>query len=130
VGVGVLIQKNERFLLIKRGAEPDLGLWSVPGGLVELGETVKEAAIREVFEETGIVIGGLSLLDVIDKIITDEKGDIRYHFVIIDYLAKKLGGELEAKDDALDARWVNLRELNKFELTPTLKALFQKMNLY
>ncbi len=92
VGVGILIQSDDRYLLIKRAAEPDAGLWTIPGGLVEVGERAKDAAVREALEETGLEVEVLEVLGVVDKIVPDEEGRVKYHFVIIDYLAETIRG--------------------------------------
>ena len=104
VGVGALIQDGDRYLLIKRAAEPDAGLWSIPGGLVEVGEKAEEAAVREAREETGLDVEVVKLLGVVDKIVRDEDSQIKFHFVIVDYLVKPKGGSLRAASDALEAR--------------------------
>jgi len=130
VGVGILIQRNDEYLLIKRAAEPDAGLWSIPGGLVEIGERASDAAIREAKEETGLDVEIEKVLDVVDKIIMDEGSKIKYHFVIIDYLASLMGGLLAASSDALDARWVKAEEFPSYELSPTLIQLLKQVNLY
>lgn len=130
VGVGVLIRDEERYLLIKRAAEPDAGLWSIPGGLVEVGEKVAEAAVREAREETGLEIGIIDVLGVVDKIMRDGTDKVKYHFVIVDYLAALKGGSLEPASDALDARWVKAEEFPNYELSPTLVELLKRVNLY
>ena len=130
VGVGVLIENNGEYLLIQRAAEPDKGLWSVPGGMVELGERASDAAIREAYEETGLKVKLVRVLDVVDKIIHDDEGCIRFHFVIVDYLTRLVGGELKASSDALDARWVKASQFTDFELSPTLTYLLKIIGLY
>jgi ADP-ribose pyrophosphatase len=130
VGVGVLIREDDRYLLIKRAAEPDAGLWSIPGGLVEIGERGKEAAVREAEEETGLRVEIEKVLGVVDKIIRDEDSRIKYHFVIIDYLATATGGSMRAMSDALEARWVKAEELTDYELSPTLVELLKRVDLY
>ena len=130
VGVGVLIEEDGRYLLVKRAAEPDAGLWSIPGGLIDVGEKAADAAVREALEETGLTVEILNRVDVVDKIVRDPDGDVRYHFVIIDFNARPLGGEMRAMDDALDAVWVNPGEFNEYELTPTLVELLKRMGLY
>ena len=130
VGVGVLIENNGEYLLIQRAAEPDKGLWSVPGGMVELGERASDAAIREAYEETGLKVKLVRVLDVVDKIIHDDEGRIRFHFVIVDYLTRLVGGELKASSDALDARWVKASQFTDFELSPTLTYLLKIIGLY
>ena len=130
VGVGVLIRDGERYLLVRRAAEPDAGLWSIPGGLVELGERVKEAAVREALEETGLEVEIADLLGVVDKIDRDEEGRVKFHFVIIDYLAEVKGGNLKASSDALEARWVKPEEFPRFRMSPTLVELLRRIGLY
>ncbi len=130
VGVGILIRKGEDYLLIKRASEPDRGVWSVPGGMVEIGEETKEAAVREAEEETGLEVEILEDLGVVDKIVRDEAGRVKYHFVIIDYLAEPVAGEMHHHDDALDARWVHPRDFRKYELSPTLVDLLRRIDLY
>lgn len=130
VGVGVLIQEDDRYLLIKRAAEPDAGLWSVPGGLVELGERAKEAAKREALEETGLEVEVVGVLGVVDKIVEGDGNRIKFHFVIVDYLAHPVGGSLEAASDALDAKWVRSKDFQDYEMSPTLVELLRRIGLY
>ena len=130
VGVGVLIRGDGRYLLVQRAAEPDRGLWSVPGGLVEVGEKAADAAIREALEETGLEVKITETLGVVDKIVKDKAGRIRYHFVIVDYLAEPVGGEMHHHDDALDARWVEPGHFKEYELSPTLIPLLKRLGLY
>jgi len=125
-----MICDGDRYLLIKRAAEPDKGLWSIPGGMVEIGERAADAAAREAKEETNLDVEIVDVLDVVDKIIEDEDGRIRFHFVIVDYLAMLLGGELHASSDALDARWVKSEEFPDYELSPTLVELLRQIHLY
>jgi len=129
VGVGILIRQGDKYLLIQRAAEPDKGLWSVPGGMIEIGERSTEAAVREVYEETGLVVEILRVLDVIDKIIMDEN-KVKFHFVIVDYIAEYKRGTLKASSDALNARWVTAEEFRDYELSPTLMVLLKKIGLY
>ena len=130
VGVGVLINDGDRYLLIKRAAEPDAGLWSIPGGLVEVGEKVVEAAIREAEEETGLKVEICERLGVVDKMVKDLSGQLKYHFIIVDFLAKPISGTLKAMDDALEAVWVEKSEFKKYTLTPTLIELLEELELY
>jgi len=125
-----LIRKGDEYLLIKRASEPDKGLWSVPGGMVEVGEKVEEAAIREAKEETGLEIEIVKDLGAVDKIVRDDVGKIKYHFIIIDYLAEPVSGEMHHHDDALDAKWVQPRDFRKYKMSPTLLDLLRKINLY
>jgi ADP-ribose pyrophosphatase len=130
VGVGLLIKQDNKYLLIKRAAEPDKGLWSIPGGLVELGELIVEAAKREALEETSLKVKILDRIGVVDKIVIEQDGQLKYHFIIIDFLAKPVSGKLQPRDDALDARWVLIDEFKNFELTPSLIELLNELNLY
>jgi 8-oxo-dGTP diphosphatase len=130
VGVGVLTRDRKRYLLIKRAAEPDAGLWSIPGGLVEVGEKAADAAIREMKEETGLDVEITGILGVVDKIVRDEEDRIKYHYVIIDYIATLTGGSMRATSDALDARWIKAEELRSYELSPTLVELLKQVGIY
>lgn len=129
VGVGVLVKREDQFLLVKRGREPAKGLWSVPGGLVELGEGVREAGKREVEEETGLKVRIGKILDVVDKIVYDRKGKIRYHYVLIDFLGYPISGTLKIASDIIDAQWVRANELSHFPLTKTLKRVLKKAGI-
>ncbi len=129
-GVGVMIRDGERYLLIKRAANPDKGLWSVPGGLVEVGERIEEAAVREAMEETCLEVELVKRLGVVDKIEFDDKGEVYYHFVIIQYLADVRGGEMCPMDDALEAEWVTLDQLKDYELTNSLKDFLIEIGMY
>lgn len=129
-GVGVMIQDGEKYLLIKRAANPDKGLWSVPGGLVEVGERIEDAAVREALEETCLDVELVKRLGVVDKIEYDDKGEVYYHFVIIQYLAVVKGGEMRPMDDALEAVWVTLDQLKDYELTSSLKDFLIDLGMY
>lgn len=128
VGVGAIIICDGKILLEKRKGEPGKGKWSVPGGLVELGERAEDAVVREVKEETGLDVANPALIDVVDNIVLDENGEVKYHFVIIDYFVQLKGGEMQAADDADELRWVPLNEAEKYDLTKTLRA-FLKRNM-
>jgi 8-oxo-dGTP diphosphatase len=110
VGIGAIIIENTRVLLIKRGQPPLMGEWSIPGGMLELGETVHEAAIREAKEETGLTIEPGELLGVFDRVIRDEKGQVQYHYVLIDFFCRQISGEMLAAGDADEARWFTKEE--------------------
>ncbi|HET9181650.1 MAG TPA: NUDIX domain-containing protein [Candidatus Angelobacter sp.] len=116
VGVGAVIIDAARVLLVKRGAQPLLGQWSLPGGVVEIGETLRAAAEREAREETGLIVHAGEVLEVLDRIIPDEHGHAQYHYVLIDFLCRVGGGELLAGGDAADAAWATEDELEKFKL--------------
>jgi 8-oxo-dGTP diphosphatase len=116
VGVGVILQDGDRILLVQRGREPSRGLWTFPGGVVELGETIRQAARREMLEETGLEIQVGPVVEVLDRILQDEAGRIRYHYVLVDLLAHPLGGTLRVGDDAQDARWLRLDEMPSLDV--------------
>ncbi|MBS7288178.1 MAG: NUDIX hydrolase [Candidatus Freyarchaeota archaeon] len=127
VGVGGIVARRGEVLIVKRKSEPSYGRWSIPGGLVNLGETVAEACAREVEEETGIIVEVGEVVDVCDYIERDSEGRVRFHYVIIDFLAAPVGGSLRAGDDALDARFVNTSELENYDLTVTTRRVFAKL---
>ena len=116
VGVGAVIIDAGRVLLVKRGAPPLMGEWSLPGGVVEIGETLRAAAEREAREETGLIIEAGEVLEVLDRIIPGENGRAQYHYVLIDFLCRVKGGELRAGEDAADVSWASEQELEKFKL--------------
>lgn len=130
VGVGIMIRDGDKYLLIKRAANPDKGKWSVPGGLVEVGERHQDAAIREALEETCLNVELVERLGVVDKIEPDADGKTFYHFIIIQFLADVTGGEMCPMDDALDARWVTLDQLPDFDLTKSLKDFLIDIGMY
>jgi len=109
VGVGAVIVEAGRVLLVQRGAEPLKGHWSLPGGLVELGEELANAVAREVREETGLVVEPLEPIELLDRIYREDER-VRYHYVIADYLCRVTGGELLAASDADAVRWVEREE--------------------
>ncbi len=111
VGVGAVIVQDGRVLLIRRGTEPLLGQWSLPGGTLELGESLIGGVIREVSEETGLMVEALELVELLDRIHRDGES-VRYHYVIADYLCRVVGGNLKAASDADAVRWVERAEWN------------------
>ncbi|HTY76989.1 MAG TPA: NUDIX hydrolase [Candidatus Bathyarchaeia archaeon] len=125
VGVGAVVLDGERVLLARRGRAPSAGKWSIPGGLVDLGERLEEAAIREVEEESGLRVRLLGLCGVIDRVVREQDA-IRYHYVIVDYVAECVGGRLEAGSDAAEVRWVAVGELAQYETTDGLKDMIDK----
>ena len=126
VGVGAVIICNDKILLAKRGSEPGKNKWSIPGGLVKLGETVHDTVVREVKEETNLNVEVHSLIDVVDNLEPDEKGKLRYHFVILDFFVRLKGGNLHAGSDALELCWVPLNDLEEYDLTRTFREFFQR----
>ena len=127
VGVGVLIQLDDRYLLIKRAANPDKGLWSVPGGLIEVGERVVDAVVREALEETSLVVEIKERIGVFDKIEHDEKDKVLYHFVILHFLAYPDEGEMKPMDDALDAVWVTKEQFKEYAITSSLRTFLESI---
>jgi len=116
IGVGALIVERGRVVLIKRGKAPLLGEWSIPGGMLELGETLRQGAEREALEETGLVVRATELLGVFDRIVPDAERNILYHYVLIDFLCQPLSGELRAGADAADAQWFTPQEVEELLL--------------
>ena len=126
VGTGALIHKDGELLLVRRGAHPGFGKWSIPGGLVELGENVQDAMMREVKEEVGFDVEAVKLMDVFDSITKDEKGRVQYHFVVVNFLARVAGGSLDTASDILEAKWVPFEDVEKHDLTNLFRAFFEK----
>ena len=124
VAVGAIVFNNKRVLLVRRGQPPSKDLWAIPGGSVEIGETLQEAAEREILEETGITIRAGEPVYTFDAIERDGTGKIRFHYVIIDLGADYVKGDPTAGDDALEARWVTAQEIDELQVSPpTLKLL-------
>jgi len=111
VGVGAVVVESGRVLLVRRGQEPLKGRWSLPGGLLELGESIQDGVIREVEEETGLTVEPVELVELLDRI-HRENDRVRYHYVIADYLCRVIGGSLRASSDADEVRWVERAEWN------------------
>lgn len=124
VGVGAVVIKDGKVLLVKRGVDPKKGLWAIPGGSLKLGETLQEGAEREIMEETGITIRAKEPVYSFDFFERDGDGRVRFHYVIVDMMADYIGGEVQGADDALEARWVSPDELKYLEVSRnTLKIL-------
>lgn len=117
VGVGAVVHDAGRILLVRRKKEPSRGLWTFPGGAVELGEPIELAVRREVLEETGVEIEVERVLVVLDRIERDENDVVHYHYVIVDYLARPVGGTLRAGDDADGVLWAGVTDLDRLEMT-------------
>ena len=128
VGVGVVIVECGRLVLVRRGAEPALGKWSFPGGAVELGETVRDAAIRETKEECGLDVELTrdAPMDAYDILEVDEDERLRYHYVLLQFLVQPKDRALKPTSDVTDARWVPLKEVENYELTESVRCFFRK----
>ena len=130
VGVGVVVLKEENVLLIRRGRPPRLGEWSLPGGAQSVGETVQETARREVLEETGVSIQNPEFLEVVDSIIKDDDGSVKFHYTLIDYWANWESGTPQGADDAKHAEWVPVHKLGEFGLwTKTVEVIEKARSL-
>lgn len=126
LGVGAIIIQDDRLLLVRRANPPLQGEWSLPGGLVEIGETTREAVRREIFEETGLEIEPLQLVEVFERILRDEEGRIEYHFVLVDYLCRLISGEVHAGSDVSDVRWSKLDELESLAVASETCEVIRK----
>ena len=118
IGVGAIIIDAGKVVLIKRGHPPLQGEWSIPGGVLEVGETMREGVIREAREETSLVIEPTELLGVYDRVLRDDGGQVLYHYVLVDFLCRRIAGTLRAAGDAADAQWLTRQETSAFELPP------------
>jgi len=137
VGVGGVVIEERRALLIRRGSEPLLGRWSIPGGTLELGETLVEGTERELMEETGLAVRVLDLIEIFERIhfgrgaeetwtAPEEGRRPRFHFVIADYLCQRISGQAAAGGDVTDVAWARETELERFQLTPTATRIIRK----
>ncbi|HZT75758.1 MAG TPA: NUDIX hydrolase [Vicinamibacterales bacterium] len=126
VGVGAVVVDGDRVLLVRRGHEPLKGQWSIPGGAVELGETLETACAREVREETGLDVEVGPMIDVFDRIRVDADGRTRYHYVLVDFVCRPMGGTLACASDAIDAVWVSPAELRAYALQAATIDVIQK----
>jgi 8-oxo-dGTP diphosphatase len=130
VGVGAVVIDEARVLLVKRGHEPLKGEWSLPGGALELGETLQEGIVREVLEETGLEVMPSGIVEVFDRITREESsGRIRYHYVLVDFVCHAVSGTLHGGSDAEEARWVSredLHERGEYRLAPFTLKVIQK----
>lgn len=124
--MGAVVFKEKKVLLVLRGKPPAEKQWSIPGGCVELGETLQEAAEREIIEETGVVIEAKKPIYTFDVIERDKNGHIRFHYLIVDLAADYVSGELRAGDDALDVSWVSLKDLNDRNVSDATRKLMAK----
>src|SRR5437764_137201 len=126
VGVGAIIIEDSRVLLVKRAHPPLQAQWSIPGGVLEVGEFVRDAAIREAREETGLIVEPGELLGVYDRILRDSEERVQYHYVLIDFLCRAVGGELLAASDAADVRWFRREELPALRLAEDTLEVIEK----
>jgi 8-oxo-dGTP diphosphatase len=126
IGVGAVVLHEGRVLLVKRGRPPALGKWSLPGGLVDLGETTSAAARREVAEECGIEVRLAGIAGVVDRVTRDEAGRVRYHYVLIDYLAYAESDTVTAGSDAADVRWVPADHVHTLDVTEGLVDMIRR----
>jgi 8-oxo-dGTP diphosphatase len=126
LGVGALIFEASKILLVERGKEPLKGYWSLPGGILETGEKLEDALRREVLEETGLEVEPLSIFEIFERIMPDDVGRAEYHYVLIDYLCRPVGGRLQAASDASGAAWVAQRNLSEYRLTEGTLAVIER----
>lgn len=126
VGVGSIIIEGERVVLVKRAHPPIQGQWSIPGGVLEVGEMVREAAIREAREETGLIVEPGELLGVYDRILRDDQKRVQYHYVLVDFLCRPVGGQLQASTDAAEVRWFTREELPALKLAEDTQEVIGK----
>jgi 8-oxo-dGTP diphosphatase len=129
--VGAVVLDGDRVLLVRRGQPPSRGRWTIPGGLVHLGERLEDAVLREVREECGLEVELLGLCGVIDRVIPDQApgaaaAPVRYHFIIIDYVASPVGGSLQAGSDADEARWIPIADLDRYDTTDALGVMIHR----
>jgi len=126
VGVGAIIIESSRVVLVKRAHPPLQAQWSIPGGVLEVGELVRAAAVREAREETGLIVEPGELLGVYDRVLRDGAGRVQYHYVLVDFLCRRASGELEAADDAAEVRWFTREELPPLGLAEDTLEVIEK----
>jgi 8-oxo-dGTP diphosphatase len=128
VGVGAVVIDGTKVLLVRRGQEPLKGEWSLPGGALELGETLQQGVVREVLEETGLIVVPGGIIEILDRITPDEvSGRVRYHYVLIDFVCHVTGGALCSASDAEEVRWVERDQLqNGYRLAPVTLVVIEK----
>jgi 8-oxo-dGTP diphosphatase len=128
-GVGAVVIREGRVLLVRRGKPPGRGSWAIPGGLVELGETLQKAAEREIAEETGLRIKAGEPAYTFDVVHRDRQGRVQYHYVIVDLKAEYVSGQIRPADDASDARWFAPADLDGIEVSPHTLELLKRLTL-
>jgi 8-oxo-dGTP diphosphatase len=126
LGVGAVIIQDGRVLLVQRAHEPLAGQWSLPGGAVEVGETLREAVVREVREETGLDVDVGALVEVVDRVQHAEDGRVEYHFVVVDYVCTPTGGVLAPASDASDVSWATSADLIRYAVSEQATAVIRK----
>lgn len=126
VGVGALIVKDGRVIVVRRGKPPAMGEWSIPGGLVEVGETLEEAAAREALEETGLTVEPSELVEVLERIFPDGDGRIRYHYVLVDFLCTVISGDPTPGSDVLEAKWAEPDEFESLNMAQVTTRVIHK----
>lgn len=126
VGVGGIIFRGDQVLLIRRGSPPALGKWSIPGGLVELGESLEDAVRREILEEVGLDVRVLDLVAVLDRVINDRDGRIEYHYILLDFLCESAPGDPVPATDADECTFVSLDKLSSYNLTRGTEKVIRK----
>ena len=126
IGVGSIIIEDGRVVLVKRAHPPIQGQWSIPGGVLEVGELIREAAVREAREETGLIVEPGELLGVFDRVLRDAEKRVQYHYVLIDFLCRQIGGDLLAASDAAEVRWFKPEELPMLNLAEDTLEVIQK----
>jgi ADP-ribose pyrophosphatase YjhB (NUDIX family) len=127
MAVGAIVVRSGRVLLARRGKEPSYGLWSVPGGAVRLGERLEAAAAREIREECGVEIELTDVIEVIERLHWDGEGRVQYHYIIVDYLARWVAGDLKPSEEVLEARWVDPEDFPEYQMTAGTADVIQKM---
>jgi len=127
VAVGAIVFRDGRVLLVRRGQPPAEGLWAIPGGSVELGESLQAAAEREIHEETGLIIRAGEPVYTFDVVDRDAGGRVRFHYVIVDLIAEYVSGEVRAGDDALDVCWASAQEMKHLKMSAKTPRLLKKL---
>jgi 8-oxo-dGTP diphosphatase len=126
IGVGAIIIEGGRVVLVKRAHPPLQAEWSIPGGVLEVGELVREAAVREAREETGLIVEPSELLGVYDRVLRDSEKRVQYHYVLIDFLCRRVAGDLAAASDAAEVRWFRREELPGLGLAEDTVEVIEK----
>ena len=125
-GIGALIFRRDSILLVQRARDPLKGYWSLPGGLIEIGETIEDALQREVLEETGLIVHPEKMFEIFERIMLDAEGRAEYHYILHDYLCTVVGGKLQAGDDAGRVAWVQRAKLQDLQLTEGTLAVIER----